>query len=662
MAENYGAKDIDVLKGLDAVRKRPGMYIGTTGVKGMHHILWEIVDNGMDEILNGHGNSIEIEIFPDNSVSVTDHGRGIPVDIHPTEKVPAVELVFTTLHAGGKFNNKNYSVSGGLHGVGASVTNALSEWLNVDVYKKGTQYTMKFHSYQLPNGNVASGRKLQDLTASPCDSKLKGTKVTFKPDARVFGNEEFSFDTISKRLKELAYLNGGVKFTLTDNRQMSEGGRPKVRKYCFDGGISDFVTHLNEGKTAKYAPPVYVEKKQDNFVVELAFQHTDTYTESVFSYVNDIPTTEGGTHETGFKSALTRALNDFGRAKNIIKEKQQNFSGEDYREGLTAVLAVKMQNMQFEGQTKTKLGNPEVKSIVENLLTDGIKDFLNKAKKDLIDAIFEKARVAAKARESAAKAKSVARNISSMSLSALIGKMANCSGRKPELNELFIVEGDSAGGSAKQGRDRATQAILPLRGKPLNVEKKKLEDILKNEEIKMIINALGTGFGRDFNVNNLKYHKIIILADADQDGAHIRAILLTFFFRYMRPLITGGYVYIGMPPLYKITDKNKVSYAYDDAELQKILSTVGRNYTLQRYKGLGEMNPEQLWETTMDPMNRSLMKVTIEDSAEAESLIVTLMGDGAELRREYIFEYADFNKEDNFIETKRAENRQKSDA
>lgn len=662
MAENYGAKDIDVLKGLDAVRKRPGMYIGTTGVKGMHHILWEIVDNGMDEILNGHGNSIEIEIFPDNSVSVTDHGRGIPVDIHPTEKVPAVELVFTTLHAGGKFNNKNYSVSGGLHGVGASVTNALSEWLNVDVYKKGTQYTMKFHSYQLPNGNVASGRKLQDLTASPCDSKLKGTKVTFKPDARVFGNEEFSFDTISKRLKELAYLNGGVKFTLTDNRQMSEGGRPKVRKYCFDGGISDFVTHLNEGKTAKYALPVYVEKKQDNFVVELAFQHTDTYTESVFSYVNDIPTTEGGTHETGFKSALTRALNDFGRAKNIIKEKQQNFSGEDYREGLTAVLAVKMQNMQFEGQTKTKLGNPEVKSIVENLLTDGIKDFLNKAKKDLIDAIFEKARVAAKARESAAKAKSVARNISSMSSSALIGKMANCSGRKPELNELFIVEGDSAGGSAKQGRDRATQAILPLRGKPLNVEKKKLEDILKNEEIKMIINALGTGFGRDFNVNNLKYHKIIILADADQDGAHIRAILLTFFFRYMRPLITGGYVYIGMPPLYKITDKNKVSYAYDDAELQKILSTVGRNYTLQRYKGLGEMNPEQLWETTMDPMNRSLMKVTIEDSAEAESLIVTLMGDGAELRREYIFEYADFNKEDNFIETKRAENRQKSDA
>ena len=662
MAENYGAKDIDVLKGLDAVRKRPGMYIGTTGVKGMHHILWEIVDNGMDEILNGHGNSIEIEIFPDNSVSVTDHGRGIPVDIHPTEKVPAVELVFTTLHAGGKFNNKNYSVSGGLHGVGASVTNALSEWLNVDVYKKGTQYTMKFHSYQLPNGNVASGRKLQDLTASPCDSKLKGTKVTFKPDARVFGNEEFSFDTISKRLKELAYLNGGVKFTLTDNRQMSEGGRPKVRKYCFDGGISDFVTHLNEGKTAKYAPPVYVEKKQDNFVVELAFQHTDTYTESVFSYVNDIPTTEGGTHETGFKSALTRALNDFGRAKNIIKEKQQNFSGEDYREGLTAVLAVKMQNMQFEGQTKTKLGNPEVKSIVENLLTDGIKDFLNKAKKDLIDAIFEKARVAAKARESAAKAKSVARNISSMSLSALIGKMANCSGRKPELNELFIVEGDSAGGSAKQGRDRATQAILPLRGKPLNVEKKKLEDILKNEEIKMIINALVTGFGRDFNVNNLIYHKIFILADADQDGAHIRAILLTFFFRYMRPLITGGYVYIGMPPLYKITDKNKVSYAYDDAELQKILSTVGRNYTLQRYKGLGEMNPEQLWETTMDPMNRSLMKVTIEDSAEAESLIVTLMGDGAELRREYIFEYADFNKEDNFIETKRAENRQKSDA
>lgn len=663
MDREYGAKDIAVLKGLDAVRKRPGMYIGTTGAKGMHHILWEIVDNGMDEVLNGHGNSIEIEIFADNSISVTDHGRGIPVDIHPIEKIPAVELVFTTLHAGGKFSNKNYTVSGGLHGVGASVTNALSEWLSVDVYKKGTQYNMKFRSVELPNGEIASGKKVQDLVSMPCDSKLKGTKVTFKPDVRVFGHEEFSFDTIAKRLKELAFLNGGVKFTLTDNRVVGESGRAKVRKFCYDGGISDFVLHLNEGKTAKYNPPVYVEKKQDKFVVELAFQHTDTYSESLFSYVNDIPTTEGGTHETGFKSALTRALNDFGRAKNIIKEKQANFSGEDYREGLTAVLTVKMQNMQFEGQTKTKLGNPEVKNIVENLLTDGIKDYLNKAKKDVIDAIYEKARVAAKARESAAKAKSVARNLNNMTSSALIGKMANCTGRKPEQNELFIVEGDSAGGSAKQGRDRATQAILPLRGKPLNVEKKKIEDILKNDEIKLIINALGTGFGREFNINNLKYHKVIILADADQDGAHIRAILMTMFFRYMRELITGGYLYIGMPPLYKITEKNKVQYAYDDEELKKILENVGKNYTLQRYKGLGEMNPEQLWETTMNPKTRSLMKVSIDDNAEAERLIVTLMGDGADLRREYIFEYADFNKEDSFAETtKKAENKRKSDA
>ena len=408
MAENYGARDIEVLKGLDAVRMRPGMYIGTTGVKGMHHILWEIVDNAMDEALNGYGNLIEIEIFPDNSISVTDHGRGVPVDIHPVEKVPAVELVFTTLHAGGKFNNKNYSVSGGLHGVGASVTNALSEWLSVDVFKKGVQYNIKFHSYELPNGDIASGRKLQDLTSKPCDPKLKGTKVTFKPDVRVFGQEVFSFDTIAKRIKELAFLNGGVKFSITDHRQLSDGGRPKVKKYCYEGGISDFVLHLNEGKTSLYSQPVYVEKKQGNFVVELAFQHTDTYTESVFSYVNDIPTTEGGTHETGFKSALTRALNDFGRAKNIIKEKQQNFNGEDYREGLTAVLALKMQNVQFEGQTKTKLGNPEVKNLVENLLTDAIKDFLNKAKKDVIDAVFDKAKIAAKARESAAKAKSVA--------------------------------------------------------------------------------------------------------------------------------------------------------------------------------------------------------------------------------------------------------------
>ena len=655
MAENYGARDIEVLKGLDAVRKRPGMYIGTTGVKGMHHILWEIVDNAMDEALNGYGNLIEIEIFPDNSISVVDHGRGVPVDIHPTEKVPAVELVFTTLHAGGKFNNKNYSVSGGLHGVGASVTNALSEWLTVDVFKKGTQYTMKFHSYELPNGNIASGRKLQDLTSKPCDPKLKGTRVTFKPDERVFGQEVFSFDTIAKRIKELAFLNGGVKFTITDNRQLSEGGRPKVKKYCYEGGISDFVLHLNEGKTSLYSQPVYVEKKQGNFVVELAFQHTDTYTESVFSYVNDIPTTEGGTHETGFKSAMTRALNDFGRAKNIIKEKQQNFNGEDYREGLTAVLAIKMQNVQFEGQTKTKLGNPEVKNLVENLLTDAIKDYLNKSKKDVIDAIFDKAKVAAKARESAAKAKSVARNLNSLTSSNLIGKMANCSGRKPELNELFIVEGDSAGGSAKQGRDRSCQAILPLRGKPLNVEKKKLEMILQNEEIKLIINALGTGFGKDFNINNLKYHKVIILADADQDGAHIRAILLTMFFRYMRPLITGGHLYIGMPPLYKVTEKNTVKYAYDDEELKSILANTGRNYTLQRYKGLGEMNPEQLWETTLDPKNRSLMKVDIDDSAEAERLIVTLMGEGAEMRREYIFEYANFNKEETFAEAKIAQ-------
>ena len=655
MAENYGARDIEVLKGLDAVRMRPGMYIGTTGVKGMHHILWEIVDNAMDEALNGYGNLIEIEIFPDNSISVTDHGRGVPVDIHPVEKVPAVELVFTTLHAGGKFNNKNYSVSGGLHGVGASVTNALSEWLSVDVFKKGVQYNIKFHSYELPNGDIASGRKLQDLTSTPCDPKLKGTKVTFKPDVRVFGQEVFSFDTIAKRIKELAFLNGGVKFSITDHRQLSDGGRPKVKKYCYEGGISDFVLHLNEGKTSLYSQPVYVEKKQGNFVVELAFQHTDTYTESVFSYVNDIPTTEGGTHETGFKSALTRALNDFGRAKNIIKEKQQNFNGEDYREGLTAVLALKMQNVQFEGQTKTKLGNPEVKNLVENLLTDAIKDFLNKAKKEVIDAVFDKAKIAAKARESAAKAKSVARNLNSLTSSNLIGKMANCSGRKPELNELFIVEGDSAGGSAKQGRDRSCQAILPLRGKPLNVEKKKLEMILQNEEIKLIINALGTGFGKDFNINNLKYHKVIILADADQDGAHIRAILLTMFFRYMRPLITGGHLYIGMPPLYKITEKNTVKYAYDDEVLKTILANTGRNYTLQRYKGLGEMNPEQLWETTLDPKNRSLLKVDIDDSAEAERLIVTLMGEGAEMRREYIFEYANFNKEETFAEAKIAQ-------
>ena len=647
--DNYGAKDLEVLEGLEAVRMRPGMYIGTTGSKGMHHILWEIVDNGIDEVSNGYGDTIRIEIFEDNSISVWDNGRGIPVDLHPKFKVPGVELVFTKLHAGGKFNNKNYGFSGGLHGVGASVTNALSRWLVVDIFKSGTCYTEKFHSPQVGD-KVVSGIVETPLTSQPCDKKLKGTRVHFLPDDRVFGNEKYSFEVISKRIKELAFLNGGLRISVTDHRQKDENGSPKFKEYHYEGGIKDFVSYLNSGKELKYPQPVYVQRKQEHFVVELAFQHTDSYTENVFSYVNNIPTTEGGTHETGFKSAFTKAFNDFGRAKNIIKDKQPNFAGEDYREGMTAVLTVKMQNVQFEGQTKTKLGNPEVKNLVESLLTDALKEYLVKAKKETIDAIFQKAGLAAKARESAAKAKEVARKINSMTGSALVGKLSGCSGRKPEFNELFIVEGDSAGGSAKQGRDRAFQAILPLKGKPLNAEKKRVSEIVKNEEILSIINAIGTGFDKDFDLSGLKYNKVIILADADQDGAHIRSILLTFFFRYMRELITDGHVYIGMPPLYKITDKNGTRYAYDDEELKSMLETAARNYSLQRFKGLGEMNPEQLWETTMDPSTRSLMRVTIEDAADADRLISTLMGSDAESRKQYIYEYANFNKVDNYKE------------
>ncbi|MEG1536159.1 MAG: DNA gyrase subunit B [Clostridia bacterium] len=649
MEKSYNAKDIIVLEGLEAVRLRPGMYIGTTGSKGMHHILWEIVDNGIDEIANGFGDTINIEIHKDESVSITDNGRGIPVDLHPKEKVPGVELVFTKLHAGGKFNSSNYAFSGGLHGVGAAVTNALSSWLTVEIFKNGVKYTEKFHSIEV-DGKMKCGIVWQGLCDQPCDKKLKGSRVTFLPDSKVFGDVKFDFDEICRRAKELAFLNGGLKISVSDERQLTDGGNARTRNYHFADGIKDFVLYLNESKEKKYQEPIYAEKSQDNFFVGVCFQHTDCFTESIFSYVNNIPTTEGGTHETGFKSAFTKALNDFGRQKNIIKDKQVNFFGEDFREGLTAVLTVKMQNIQFEGQTKTKLGNPEVKQLVENLLCDALRDVFNKTKKEVIDAIFDKAALAVKARESASKAKEVARHLNSNTGSTLVGKLAACSGKKAEFNEMFIVEGDSAGGSAKQGRDRFFQAILPLKGKPLNAEKKRVIEIVKNEEILSIINALGTGFDKDFDISGLKYNKIIILADADQDGAHIRSILLTFFFRYMRELITDGHVYIGMPPLYRVEEKGNIQYVYDDAELKTILEKVGKNYILQRYKGLGEMNPEQLWDTTMNPATRSLLRVTIEDAAEAERLVSVLMGTDVESRKQYIYDYADFNKVDKFKE------------
>jgi len=644
--KTYSADDITVLEGLEAVRVRPGMYIGSTGEKGLHHILWEIVDNAIDEAANGYADSVEVILHKDGSASVEDNGRGIPVDIHKDKKVSAVELVFTQLHAGGKFGNDNYNYSGGLHGVGASVTNALSEWLKVQVYK-GSVYQMEFHSYEDPaTGKILSGIPKAPLYDTGMKTRKKGTFIQFKPDPRVFDTTNFKLDVVSKRLREIAFLNKGVKITLKDQRE--EPAIERVFKY--DGGIVDFVKYMNEGKNVLYDTPLYVSGEKDGIVIEFAIQNTDSYTESIYSFVNNIPTPEGGMHDIGFKSGLTKVLNDFARTNNYLKEKDPNLMGEDFREGVTAILSIKMKNVQFEGQTKTKLGNPEVRPAVESVTIEEI-GLLSKNKKngDIFDAILKKALGAAKVRNAAKHAKEIARGKKEAEATKLIGKLANCSSRKAELNEIFIVEGDSAGGSAKQGRDRQHQAILPLRGKPLNAEKKRIDEVLKNEEIRTIISALGTGIGSDFSLKDLNYDKVIILSDADQDGAHIRAILLTFFFRYMRELVQTGHVYIGMPPLYKVYKKDVEEYAYDDNELRAKIEKVGRGYQIQRYKGLGEMNPEQLWETTMAPGSRVLMRVTLEDAAEAERLITTLMGDAIEARKAYISENADFNKEDTFL-------------
>ena len=644
---SYTAKDIKILEGLDAVRMRPGMYIGSTGARGLHHLIWEIVDNAIDEVSNGFANEITVTLKKDGSCEVTDNGRGVPTDIHPQLGISAVEVVYTQLHAGGKFDNKSYQYSGGLHGVGASVVNALSEWMMVDVFQNYSHHRIRFESVEdKVTGKIVSGRPVGHLERLGGTTK-RGTVVCFKPDARVFEEVNFQTDVVRRRIRELAYLNGGTRFVFTDERIPDKDSRRW--EYCFDGGLADFVKYLNTDKNA-ITEPITFEAKKDDTLVRVAIQYTDSYTESIYSFVNNVPTGEGGSHETGFKSAVTKAFNDYARRANLLKEKDNNLSGDDFREGMTAIVYAGVRKPQFEGQTKGRLGNTEVKPIVEAICAEQLSIYLDDLNhQETAQLIVDKAVKAAKVREAARKARDVARQKNQLEAAPLVGKLSSCTGRNAAENELFIVEGDSAGGSAKQGRDRRFQAILPLRGKPLNAEKKRLDQVLANEEFRSIITALGTGIGEDFDLSKLKYNRVIILSDADQDGAHIRAILLTFFFRYMRELVTEGHVYIGMPPLYKVAKGSTIQYCYDDRDLPAAIKKAGRGYTLQRYKGLGEMNPEQLWETTMNPNGRKMTQVSIEDLTEADRRITVLMGDKVEPRREYISEYANFNKEDDFV-------------
>lgn len=622
--KKYDAGAIQVLEGLEAVRTRPGMYIGSTSVKGLHHLVYEVVDNSVDEALAGFANTIEVDINEDNSITVKDNGRGIPCGMHETG-VPAVELVLTKLHAGGKFGGSGYKVSGGLHGVGISVVNALSEWTKVEVHQDGLIREISFE-----RGNMTEA--LHEIGKT----NRTGTTVYFKPDPLIFETTVFVFDTLKTRLQELAFLNKGLKITIRDRRE----SELKEETFCYEGGIREFIKFLNEGKEAIHADVIDIEGEKDETIVEVALQYNDSYSENILSFVNNINTIDGGTHLSGFRSALTRSLNDYARKMNLLKENESNLSGEDVREGLTAVISVKIRNPQFEGQTKAKLGNSEVKGITDNIVTESLKEYLeehpNEAKK-----IIEKATMASRAREAARKARDLTRRKNALEISSLPGKLADCSDKGNELTEIYLVEGDSAGGSAKQGRDRRYQAILPLRGKILNVEKARLDKILSNNEIRSMITAFGTGIGEDFDLSKRRYDKIIIMTDADVDGAHIRTLLLTFFYRYMKPLVENGHVYIAQPPLYQIKKGRNHWYVYSDEELATKLNEIGRDgITVQRYKGLGEMDPEQLWETTMDPEQRTILKVSLEDSLEADKIFTVLMGDKVEPRRKFIEENA----------------------
>ena len=634
MSAEYGADQIQILEGLEAVRKRPGMYIGSTSSRGLHHLVYEIVDNSVDEALAGYCDHIQVFINPDNSITVIDNGRGIPVGINHKAGLPAVEVVFTVLHAGGKFGGGGYKVSGGLHGVGASVVNALSDWLEVEICHEGKVYRQRYEK-----GHVVYKLKVVD----ECDPEKTGTKVTFLPDETIFEDTVFDYDTLKQRFREMAFLTKGLRISLTDLRDEE----PKESVFHYEGGIKEFVQYLNRSKTPLYEQIIYCEGTKDNVEVEVAMQHNDSYTDNTYGFVNNITTPEGGTHVVGFRNAITKTFNDYARKNKLLKDSEPNLSGEDIREGLTAIISVKIEDPQFEGQTKQKLGNSEARGAVDSIVSSQLQIFLEQ-NPAIGKSIVEKSVMAQRAREAARKARDLTRRKSALEGMSLPGKLADCSDKDPSKCEIYIVEGDSAGGSAKTARDRATQAILPLRGKILNVEKARLDKIYGNAEIKAMITAFGTGIHDDFDISKLRYHKIIIMTDADVDGAHISTLLLTFLYRFMPELIKQGYVYLAQPPLYKLEKNKKVWYAYSDEELAKIISEVGRdqNNKIQRYKGLGEMDAEQLWDTTMDPQHRILRRVTMDDetSSELDLTFTTLMGDKVEPRREFIEENAKFVK------------------